>query len=317
MDPSMYALAAIGSGTLLVIGLRLITFVQHYFLYSFSFSKYRGDWAVITGASGGIGAGIAHALAKRGVNVILIARSADKLERLASECHEQHSVDAKVITYDFSTVSSDPASLSALLEQVKAYKPTIIVNNVGINVDFPTELVDMDEDLIKNIIDINVKVTTAFTYALLPGLIDAAKGIVLCLSSAGGVVTPAPLLAVYAGTKAYNDSFAVSLAGEVKRVGNIHVHSLTPFFVESAMAKMRASFTVPSAKAFADKALSLVGSPYPRLQPYWVHYVMQSALTALPVSFQLDYVTKLHRNIRKRALRKKERMEKAAQETSG
>lgn len=68
-------------------------------------------------------------------------------------------------------------------------------------------------------------------------------------------MTPVPLLAPYAGTKAYNDAFPISLNEEVCHK-NVLVHYLTHFIVESAMANMRASFTVPTADRFADMAVA-------------------------------------------------------------
>lgn len=313
MDLPSTILMVIGAVTAIVGLVRLAAYFHHYALYKFSFKKYRGDWAVVTGASGGIGAGMVLGLAKRGINPILIARSATKMEELAARCEKEYKVQTKVISFDFSSASASDykALLSTLATE---FKPTILINNVGINVEMPTDLVQMEtehSEEISNMVKVNILSTTTLTRGLLPGMISQSRGIILCLSSAGGVVTPAPLLSPYAGTKAFNDSFAVSLNGEVSHLG-IHVHSLTPFFVETAMAKMRSSMTVPTAKHFADIALNKVGSPYPRLQPYWVHYVMQLFITAFPANMQVKYVTDRHRNTRKCALRKKEKLAKQA-----
>lgn len=287
-----------------VLAVRLVYTILHYALGNFSYTKYKGEWAVITGASAGIGAGMARRLSKRGINVALLARSIDKLKVVADEC-SKNGVDTKIIPFDFAeALVSDWNELESTL---KALGPTILINNVGVNVSFPTDFVDVDENILSQMLTVNIQSTNRMTRLLLPYMIERNHGIVLCLSSGGGAVTPAPLLAPYAGTKAYNDAFAVSLAGEVP--SDVHIHSLTPFFVESAMAKMRKSFSVPSADAFAEAALRLVSSS-PRLQPYWVHMVMELAITALPLGLQVKYVADLHRKIRVRALRKKERQEK-------
>lgn len=290
---------------LALLAVFVIFAVYHYAAYTFSYAKFKGDWAVVTGASAGIGAGMARGLARRGINVVLIARSEEKLTAVADECRAA-GVNTKVLTFDFANAADDAwASLQNELHQLK---PSILVNNVGINVEFPTEFVDMSKNDIDRIITINVVTTNRMTAALLPDMLKCKRGLVFCLSSGGGAVLPAPLLAPYAGTKAYNDAFAVSLSGEVKNCG-VFVHSLTPFFVESAMAKMRRSFTVPSADLFADSALRLAGSS-PRLQPYWVHYILALGLTALPLSAQVSYIANSHRSIRNRALRKKEKLAK-------
>lgn len=305
MDILIGILCGIGVLTLTGLLIWLIANVFHYSVYNFSYVKFKGEWAVVTGASAGIGASMARALARRGINVVLIARSEDKLTFVSEECRAK-GVDTKVLTFDFANASRD--EWGSLCDQLRSLSPLILVNNVGVNVEMPTEFIDMSLPDIERIVTVNVSSMNAITSALLPGMLERGRGIILCLSSGGGAITPAPLLAPYAGTKAYNDSFATSLNGEVSKRG-IYVHSLTPFFVESAMAKMRKSFTVPSADQFAEAALRLVGSS-PRLQPYWVHYVLGFVITLLPLSKQVSYVADLHRNIRKRALRKKERLVK-------
>lgn len=270
-----------------------------------SFAAFRGNWAVVTGASAGIGAGFARRLAARGVNLILIARSNERLAPVATECRAA-GVRVELIEFDFSSATrSDYDKLAAALA---GYKPTILINNVGVSYPYPTDFIDIDADFADKLVKVNIESTNYMTRVLLPDMIKAKRGVIYCLSSGGGAVTPAPLLSVYAGTKAYNDAFAVSLSGEVRESG-VLVHSLTPFFVESGMAKMRASFTVPTSDTFAEKALCALGGA-PRLNPYIPHAIMGLVATSLPLRFQVDYVANLHRNIRKRALRRAERLAK-------
>lgn len=302
--------AAIGVIALSVYGLRFANFLLQRVAPGASYAKYVGKWAVVTGASAGIGAGFAKALASRGVNVVLIARSEDKLRKVADECEAagaKHSVQTKVVIFDFGNAGdADYERLSGMLLPLN---PAILVNNVGVNVDFPTELVDIPAELVDSIVKVNITSLNKMTKMLLPGMKTAKSGLIYCLSSGGGAVGPGPLLTPYAGSKAYADAFAASLSGEVKDAGVI-VHSLVPFFVESAMAKQRASFTVPKADVFASKALDAAGGPV-RLSPHWPHAVMGYALTSIPHKLQIAQVTKLHRNIRKRALRRAERLAKS------
>lgn len=299
-------LAAIGGLTLLVFITRLFIFLTQYLLSSFSYVRYKGEWAVVTGASAGIGAGFVRELASRGVNVVLLARSKDKMDAIASEVSSAYGVKTHVISFDFG--SADSAAYVSLRDELAPLVPKILVNNVGVNVEIPTNFIDMEPKDIDRIVQVNITSVNKMTTMLLPGMVSAAKGVILCLSSGGGAVTPAPLLAPYAGTKAYADAFAVSLSGEVASKG-VWVHSLTPFFVESAMAKMRKSLTVPSADDFANKSLNQVGVS-PRLSPHWVHSIIAAGLTVLPLKAQVSYVADLHRNIRVRALRKKDRLTK-------
>lgn len=298
-------LAGIGALSLILILIRILATIVHY-TSSFSYTAYKGEWAVITGASAGIGEAFVRGLAKKGLNVVLLARSQDKMRTIATACESDHSVKTLVIPFDFSKAGK--AEYASLAEQLKPLNPSVLVNNVGVNVEMPTDFVDMEMEDIDRIVNVNINSTNAMTAMLLPQMVKSNRGIVLCLSSAAGSVTSSPLLAPYSGTKGYNHCFAISLAGEVATSG-VHVHSLTPFFVETGMAKMRSSLTVPKASTFADSALRLVGGS-PRLQPHWPHYLIELGLTALPLSMQVSYVAKLHRKIRRRALRKKERFAK-------
>lgn len=306
MSPIILFLASLGAFSLFLIIARVFTFLIQYVFTSFSFKSFEGKWAVVTGASAGIGAGFVRALASRGLNVVLIARSKDKMDALASEVSTKHGVKTHVISFDFN--AADAAAYAKIASILTPLSPTVLVNNVGVNVEMPTDFVDLELDVVDRIVKVNISSINNMTAMLLPGMIRAGKGIVINMSSGGGVVLPAPMLAVYAGTKAYADAFALALYGEVKDKGVLAV-SMTPFFVESAMAKMRKSFTVPSADVFADKALQQVAVS-PRLSPHWIHEIMGEAARRLPLKVQVERVNKLHRSIRARAIRKKERMAK-------
>lgn len=300
-------LAFVGAIALAVTVLRVLHFVWRYVLSpSASLSAYRGQWAVVTGASSGIGAALACELAGKGVNVVLVARSVERLSKVASACSDA-GVEVLVKTFDFST--TDSSAWKTLEEELRELAPRVLVNNVGINTPFPTPYIDIPASDVQRMLDINIGAADRLTRALLPAMRAARSGLVLFLSSSAGVAAPAPLLAPYAGTKAYLDAFALALAGEVARDGVI-VHSVAPFFVESPMAKMRASLTVPSAELFARRTLAAVGGS-PRLCPHWPHAIMADALRLLPLKTQVRYVADLHVNIRKRALRKQARIASA------
>jgi len=316
-------LVAVGSSVLAVVGaITTLALLGNFLRFSYTYllhssgkilSKFRGEWALITGASSGIGAGLARAFASKGVNVVLVARSRDKLDELADFIKDKYSVETKVITFDFVN-ATDAEWEEDLLLPLENLPVTILANNVGVNVAFPTDFVDIPAESVDNMLKVNINAADKLTRKLLPKMIAVKKGIILFMSSAAGVLAPSPLLSPYAGTKAYLDSFALALSGEVIKSG-IYVHSVTPFFVESAMAKMRASFTVPSADAFAKSTINAIGGQ-PRICPHWPHAVMASALGLLPLSSQVDYVAKLHTTIRKKALRKKARLEAEAEQKS-
>lgn len=299
--------AAIGFLTVAILELRAVVFIWRHFLSpSASLSKYKGSWAVVTGASSGIGAGLSRALAARGVNVALIARGkGEKLEAVAAEC-KALGVQTAVLPFDFAT--ADDEQYAALARMLSELHPSILVNNVGVNVDFPTHFSQMEDADMERIVTVNVSAANKMTRMLLPGMVESKKGIVLFMSSSAGSFAPGPLLGPYTASKAYMDQLAIAISGEVARDG-VTVHSVAPFFVESAMAKMRRSFTVPDADTFARATLRMIGGPT-RMSPYWPHGIMAAVLGVLPMKMQVKYVADLHEGLRKRAIRKRDRLAK-------
>lgn len=300
----IHTLALVGA---LVAGLAL--FHALLFLYRHTLrppsrlvQKYRGDWAIVTGASYGVGAGFARECARRGLNLVLIARSAEKLAAVAADC-ENYGVAVRSITFDLARASE--TEWDGLFRSLEDLPISFLINNAGVNVEYPTEFVDMDEDTIDQIVQVNVQAVNRMTRRTLPIMIRRKRGCLVFLSSAGGAVVPSPLLSVYGGTKAYVDSFAIALSGEVRR-HNITVLSLTPFWITSEMSKIRrSSWMVPSADTFARLALNRLGLEL-RSNPHWAHELIALGLRATHrLPGQVAYVERLHRRIRERALRRR------------
>jgi len=97
-------------------------------------ARYGGGWALVTGASDGIGKAYCQELARSGFSIILMARSKDKLDEVAAEISQQYKVQTKVIVYDFSKLGTQDSAeeLKNLLEsETKDMDISILVNNVG------------------------------------------------------------------------------------------------------------------------------------------------------------------------------------------
>ena len=179
-------------------------------------------YALVTGASGGIGLEIARLLALRGTRLIITARSADKLVALAGELQVAGAPEVVVLPGDL----SDAGGVRALQDEIERRQLAvdILVNNAGFGGmgDFasqdPREQVEM--------IHLNITALTALTRALLPGMLARRRGAILNVASTAGF-QPGPWLAVYYATKAYVVSLSEALRAELRGTG-IQVVTLCP-----------------------------------------------------------------------------------------
>lgn len=165
--------------------------------------------AVVTGASSGLGAGIAQALAARDHDVVLVARRADRLEALADELRTAHGVAAHVVAVDL----ADPAGPARVAEAVADLGPDVLVNAAGFGT--AENLVDEDPARIAEEVDVNVRALTVLTRLLLPSLLASPAGLLVNVSSTASF-QPVPGLAVYAATKAYVTSLTEAVWAETR-----------------------------------------------------------------------------------------------------
>ncbi|KAF8515357.1 3-ketoacyl-CoA reductase [Hysterangium stoloniferum] len=279
------------------------------------FGAKKGAWAVVTGATDGIGQEFARQLAKAGFNVFLASRSPEKLAVVAAEL-ESFGVKTQIQAIDFSKVE-EPAWRS-LANALAPLDIGVLVNNVGKSHEMPVDFVDTPDDEIANILQININSTLRVTKIVLPKLIERKRGLILNLGSFSGAV-PSPMLATYSGSKAFLSTWTQALAKEVESKG-IVVQLLNTYFVVSSMSKIRrASISAPTPKVYVRAALSKIGVPGGALgkpytsTPYWSHSLVDAVITGLDwPAFFMGYTLRLHKDIRRRALKKREREAAAA-----
>lgn len=263
------------------------------------------SWAVVTGATDGIGKAYAKALAKKGLNLILISRSQTKLENVAKEIGEAYSVEIKIIDVDFTHGQE-------IYDKIKKHTENldvgVLVNNVGMSYEHPEfflEYCEKNQTFLRDIVSVNIHSVTHMCQLLLPAMVKKGKGVIINLSSTAAVV-PNPLLTVYSATKAFVDKFSADLRTEYKSKGII-VQSVQPGFVVSNMTKIRKpTVLAPSADAFVESALSTLGIAG-HTAGYFPHALLQLVVATVACLLGNDFARNMvFKNLlatRQRALR--------------
>lgn len=166
--------------------------------------------ALITGASTGIGAIYAERLARRGYDLILVARSRERLQRLAQRLSEQSGRRVEVLVADL----NDKADLARVEQLLRSdSRISLLVNNAGVGATAP--LLDSDVEQMTRMIELNVTALTRLTYAAVPGFVARQGGTIINIASIVGIA-PELLNGVYGGTKAFVLAFSQSLQHELK-----------------------------------------------------------------------------------------------------
>ena len=183
---------------------------------------YKNKTALVTGASSGIGAQFARALARKGCDLILVARREDKLRELADELSARHQIKAHVIARDL----SEEWAARALHDEInrRELRVDILINNAGFasQGDFET----LSAERLHREVMLNVTNTVDLARAFLPAMIERKSGVIVNVASTAGFV-PLPTQAVYGGTKAFVLSWSEALWAENRERG-VKVLALCP-----------------------------------------------------------------------------------------
>jgi len=169
-----------------------------------------GRVAVVTGASKGIGAEIAHELARRGHELVLVARSADQLQAVA----DRVPTTAHVVPADLGDASARAGLLGEI--ESRGLKPQILVNNAGFSTMGPVHRADPEVE--RSMLELDVVALADLCTRFLPGLVERGRGAVLNVASTAAF-QPLPGQAGYGGAKAFVLSYTRSLAFELKGTG--------------------------------------------------------------------------------------------------
>ncbi|ODV67755.1 beta-hydroxysteroid dehydrogenase type 3 [Hyphopichia burtonii NRRL Y-1933] len=288
-----------------------------------NYSKYgakKGNWAVITGASDGLGKEYALQLAAKGLNIVLISRTQSKLELLATDIESKYKVSTKIIAFDAST--DEDENYLKISNAIDGLPVTVLINNVGQSHSIPVPFVETELKELTDIVTINNLVTLKITQTVLPVIKQTLnqdkkiRGLILTMGSFGGLF-PTAYLATYSGSKAFLQNWSNALAGELAPE-KIDVELVLSYLVTSAMSKIkRPSLLIPNAKNFVKSAINSVGyrggaqERFATNTPYWTHALMHFAVAnsvgiyskiANTINFNM------HKSIRVRALKKAARL---------
>jgi len=184
--------------------------------------RWRQKWALVTGASAGIGLALARELGATGTNLVLTARRLDRLQQLASDLSFQHGIKVESLPADL----TQPQAPWEILEFTTSRKIEIdlLVNNAGFGAfgyhhEIPTHR-------IAEMVQVNCTAVAVLTRLFVPAMIERRRGDVLIVSSVAAF-QPVPFISAYAATKAFDLIFAEGIAEELREFG-IRVCALCP-----------------------------------------------------------------------------------------
>lgn len=190
-------------------------------------SSSKQKTALVTGASSGIGQSLARLHAQKGGDLVLVARSEDKLQALKTELENNHGIRATVIADDL----SDSASPKRIFDATEANGITVdyLINNAGFGGH--GHFVERDWADEKSMMQVNMVALTELTHLYLKGMVERKAGKILNVSSTASFM-PGPLQAVYYATKAYVTSFTQAIAEE-NQIHNVTATALCPGTVDT------------------------------------------------------------------------------------
>jgi len=209
--------------------------------------KY-GPWALVTGASSGIGEQFARRLARAGFSLLLVARRAERLRTLEKELGRRRRIEVIGLAEDL----TDRAALDRIVAAATARDLGLVVSNAGFGLKGPFELDERAK--LEAMFDTNARAPLLLLHALLPGLIKRGRGGIILTGSVEGEA-PFPWSSAYAATKAFIHSLGLGLAGELAGTG-VDLLVLEPGATDTEALPMQgfAAASIPGLMTAADVA---------------------------------------------------------------
>ncbi len=233
-----------------------------------------GEWAVVTGASAGIGREFSRALAREGLSLVLTARREDRLRELAGEIARDHGVGTRIVALDL----EQAGAAERLAESVAGLEIGVLVNNAGFGGIGP--LVNQAPERVRAMVELNCTTPAVLARLLLPPMLVRRRGAIVFVGSVAGMV-PMPLHALYSATKAFDNFLGEALCEELRESG-VDVLALQPGSTETEFQRIageQAHEGEDPAQVVA-KALAALGQQ-PSVVTRWVDWVRANAAARL------------------------------------
>jgi len=251
-----------------------------------------GSWALVTGASAGIGTEFARQLAKDGLNVILVARRKDRLEEIAKELNTTFGVQARAVAADLSS-HDGPYQLHKAVQELNLEEggPGLIVNNAGFG--WFGQYQEQEIKHIEEMIQLNITSVAIITRLFLDDLNKRNQRGGIIITSSTGSYFPGVLAALYDATKVFDSFLAVGLHGEQKYLNKnkIDVLALEPGGTNTEFSQVSGSKGTNirvSPAVVVDVALNALIAGFPSIIPVHLdHFSSYSSLLTRPILVQL------------------------------
>lgn len=255
--------------------------------------------ALITGASGGIGLELTRVFASEGYNLVLVARSEEKLNEVKADLEKRASITAKVIAKDL----ADPASPQQIFDQLQdeGTQVDVLVNNAGFTVygRFTETEAQKEQDLLQ----VNIIALTHLAKLFIPGMVERGWGKVLNLASVAAFM-PGPLMACYYASKAYVLSFSEAIGKELEGTG-VTVTALCPGPTESGFqargnmeeSKIVAGRKLPTARSVARSGYRALMKGQSVAFPDFSNWAVAASIRLTPRKLVLNMVERAQERV--------------------
>jgi short-subunit dehydrogenase len=254
---------------------------------------FNGRWALVTGASAGIGVTLARELARHGAKLILTARRRDRLESLAGELTAK-GTEVRIVVADL----NDPGAPQQIYDATEGtgLVVDILVNNAGLGQYGAFHTSPMEQELSQ--VRVNCEAMVRLSRLFVPRMVERGRGWVLVLASTASF-QPVPYLTTYAATKAFDRFFALGLAAEVAKYG-VKVTALCPGPTESEFFTVaRSGDFMPggkqSAEQVSERAIAGLARGRQTIIPYFAGWFTAQLVRLLPVGLITSRIEKIAR----------------------